>query len=97
MYRLNSYGWHCCRASVNENEKDKPGLLVSQLPPTDLPTVSSWVDPPAPKPVESDMVKTIRLLALKGMAVENDPFPLLNAEEGIEMFLNTSKTGKMER
>jgi hypothetical protein len=54
--------------------KAKSGTVVLQvLVETVLPTVSFWVEPPAPNPLESDMVSTSCELAGNGRIVENVP------------------------
>jgi len=74
--------------------KLRTGLRVSQLPPSEAPTFSSLLEPPVPKPEESDIVSTIWSVALDLSAAENAPDPLLlKAESGIVMFQGTPKIG----
>jgi len=109
-YPLNIYGRHCCRAEFSSNENatplqgqnkaasnsgsSSPGSEELHDPPFDGCTVNTADDPPALKPVASDMVRTTWSSFGIGICTENDPFPSVNALLGIEMFRGVPKTWK---
>jgi hypothetical protein len=81
---LNMKGLHCWRLEFSWNTNAVPGSVALQTPPFDCNTVYTLDDPPALKPVESDIVNKTWTSFLKGSCTECDPFPLLNAEIGME-------------
>jgi hypothetical protein len=75
-YPLTMYGLHCWRAEFNSKLKATPGSVRLQAEdPREGPVVRMGVDPPVPKPVPSDMVRTNRWDAAMGRGKEKEPCP----------------------
>jgi hypothetical protein len=93
-YPLTMYGLHCWRSEFNSKLKATPGPVTLQVEePLEGPAVRRGVEPPEPKPVASDMVRTNRVDAATGRGKENEPFPSTYAVGGTEMLREEPNKG----
>lgn len=83
---------HCPSAEGNSNVKSGDVIVVLQLLfATGAPTIKTFVVPPEPNPVASDIVSRNCVPLLSGICgIEYEPFPLLNAESGTDILCRVS-------